>query len=267
MKPMHRKAGEPPEPENQNQLSGSSWIMNFINQLRGQRPRGTRSIPHSTLRTPHWWWLVLLLPWAGPLLAAPAFSSITNLAANPASIGLGERVGPGDKVAFTIAEDPQAQSGPQNEIMVGPKFDLHFPVCHGYTEEVVVNAENKTLAQIERELKQKLDATYYKDATVKVVLGAQVVQPGKITITGPVRNNFVMLLPGERKKLLEVILQAGATEFANLKKVKILRVNSVTGKTEEKIINVEAIKKDPTKDVPVFDGDRLDIVEKNILFN
>jgi Spy/CpxP family protein refolding chaperone len=90
--------------------------------------------------------------------------------------------------------------------------------------------------------------------------------PGRITITGPVRNNFVMLLPGEEKKLLETILQAGPSEMANLKKVKLMRVDSATGKTEVKVINVEAIKKDPAKDVLMFDGDRLDLVEKNVLF-
>jgi Spy/CpxP family protein refolding chaperone len=91
--------------------------------------------------------------------------------------------------------------------------------------------------------------------------------PGKITITGAVRNNFVMLLPGEQKNLLETILQAGPGEMANLKKVKLMRVNSATGKTEVMFINVESIKKDPAKDVLMFDGDRLDLVEKNVLFN
>ena len=176
-----------------------------------------------------------------------------------------ERVGPGDKVVYSIAEDPAGGSF-ANEALVDSKSNLRFLISRGFSEEISVNAENKTLAQIQKELKEKLDARYYQNATVSISIGAQALQPGKITITGPVRNNFVPLLPGERKKLLDTILQAGPSEFANLKKVKLMRIDPNTGKNNEEIINVEAIKKDPTKDIAVKDGDRLDIPEKNILF-
>jgi protein involved in polysaccharide export with SLBB domain len=183
----------------------------------------------------------------------------------PSSANAGEKVGPGDRLVFSVAEDP-AGGSVSSEVLVDSKLNVRFPVSRGFSEEVVVNAEDKTLPQIQKELKEKLDARYYQNATVSVAVGAQALQPGKITITGPIRNNFVQLLPGERKKLLETILQAGPSEFANLKKVKLMRIDPNSGKTKEEIINVEAIKKDPTKDVFVKDGDRLDIPEKNILF-
>jgi protein involved in polysaccharide export with SLBB domain len=184
-------------------------------------------------------------------------------ASSPANAG--EKVGPGDRLVYSVAEDP-AGGSVSSEVLVDSKLNVRFPVSRGFSEEVVVNAEDKTLTQIQKELKEKLDARYYQNATVSVSIGAQALQPGKITITGPIRNNFVQLLPGERKKLLETILQAGPSEFANLKKVKLMRIDPNGGKTKEEIINVEAIKKDPTKDVFVKDGDRLDIPEKNILF-
>jgi protein involved in polysaccharide export with SLBB domain len=176
---------------------------------------------------------------------------------------VGEKVGPGDKVIFSVAEDPVV--GAPTEVLVDSKWNLRFLVCRGFSEEVVVNAENKTLPQLQKELKEKLDAKFYQNATVTLTVGAQALQPGKITITGPVRNYFVQLVPGERRKLLDAILQAGPSEFANLKRVKLMRIDPKTGKNSEEIINVEAIKKDPTKDIMVKDGDRLDIPEKNFL--
>jgi beta-lactamase regulating signal transducer with metallopeptidase domain len=92
------------------------------------------------------------------------------------------------------------------------------------------------------------------------------VNTSTITVTGPVRTNTFAIPPGQGKKLSEIVLGAGPSEFANLKKVHLLRVNPENGKTEETIINVQAIIKDPSKDVPVQEGDRIDIVEKNILF-
>ena len=166
---------------------------------------------------------------------------------------------------YSVAEDPQAGSSGRI-VMVDPSSNVHFPVSQGYAEEIQINANGKTIGEVRDELKKKLDATYYKNATVTLEPGPATIQPGQIVITGPVRNNFVPLLPGERKMLLETILQAGPSEFANLKKVKIMRINAVTGKVDEKIYDVEAIEKNPTKDVPVFSGDRINLIEKNILF-
>ncbi len=188
-------------------------------------------------------------------------SAATNSAAAPAVAILV----PQDKLAYSVAEDPAARATPIS-LMVDAGTNIHFPVSLAYPDEIVLNASGKTIPEIRQELKKKLDASFYKDATVTLERGAATIQPGQIVITGPVRNNFVPLLPGERKMLLETILQAGPSEFANLKKVKIMRINSVTGKVVETIIDVEAIEKNPTKDVPVFPGDRINLIEKNILF-
>jgi Spy/CpxP family protein refolding chaperone len=90
-------------------------------------------------------------------------------------------------------------------------------------------------------------------------------QPGKITITGAVTNNFVLLSPGEHKMLLETILQAGPTEFARLNKVRLFRLNPNSKHDETVVVDVEAIKQHPTQDIEVRDGDRIDIPKR--LFN
>ncbi len=188
-------------------------------------------------------------------------SSSTNAAAAPSN----KMVIPQDKLAYAVAEDPAQRATPLT-LIVDLSTNIHFPVSLGYNDEIVINASGKTISEIRQELKKKLDATYYKNATVTLEQGAATVQPGQIVITGPVRNNFVPLLPGEHLMLLETILRAGPSEFANLKKVKIMRINEATGKVDEKIVDVEAIEKNPKKDVPVFPGDRINLIEKNILF-
>jgi len=196
---------------------------------------------------------------------APSPSNLPTNAPATTNAAAAQKVVPGDKLVFSIAEDPEV--GPAaRQALIDPKFNIHFPVGQGFPEEIVINAKDKTLSQIQTELKQKLDAAYYKNATVTVEFGSQALQPLKIIITGPVRNNFIPLLPGEHKMMLETILQCGPTEFGNLKKVQLLRMNAVTGKMDTTIIDIEAIEKDPTKDVPVYDGDRIIIKERNILF-
>lgn len=89
----------------------------------------------------------------------------------------------------------------------------------------------------------------------------------RIIVNGPVRNHSIGLMADERKLLSETILQASpSSEFANLKKVKLTRMNPATGKNTETIINVETIKNDPTKDLTLRDGDIIDIPERKILF-
>ncbi len=201
----------------------------------------------------------------GTTNATALASAKDNIFPGPQPASSGQTLEPGAKVSFTLAEDPRAGTVPL-ELTVDPRSYLHFPVSRGFDETVDILVENKTCLQVQKELKEKLDGNYYKNATVVITPGPQPLLPGKIILTGPVRANFVPIIPGEHKNLLEVILTAGPSEFANLKKVKIMRTDPVTGKTEEKIYDVEDIKKHPTKDVPVRDGDRIDIREKNILF-
>src|SRR5581483_9204847 len=128
---------------------------------------------------------------------------ITNAPAFPLARGSSLQVGPGDHVLFTLPEDPTT-SGRPVDLVVDPNGNLRFPICAacpGTKEEIVLNTDTNTLGQLELELKKKLDAAYYKNCTVSLSPGAQAPTPGKIIVTGPIRNNFVQLVPGEHKKL------------------------------------------------------------------
>ena len=89
---------------------------------------------------------------------------------------------------------------------------------------------------------------------------------GMVMFYGAVRGNFLQLGLGEQKTLFEGVYQVGVSEFSNLKKVKLNRVDPVSGKTEIKIINVEKVKQgDRSEDILLQDGDRIEVPEKTII--
>lgn len=213
----------------------------------------------------------ILLRLSVMLLCMNSLSAQTNLAASSGAnsatniVDSSAPLAPGDLLSYSVAEDPRGGAVPQ-QVLVNPKFDVTFPVSRDTGEEITVNAKDKTVKQLQQEIKKKLDANYYVNATVVLKLREKSQRSGQILIYGSVANNFIALLPGEEKSFLEVILQARPSEFAKLTKVELKRLNPQTGKLEAQFIDVEAIKKDPTKDILIRDGDRIKVDEKNFVF-
>ena len=171
-----------------------------------------------------------------------------------------------DKLLFSIQEDPISSATPE-ELYVNAQSELHFRVSRGADEMLTINVRGKTLAQVKKELKAKLDADYYQSATIDLKLKEQTRRAGQVLFLGAVRGNVLPLAPGETKTIFEGVYQVGVNEYANLKKVKLNRVNSQTGKSETYVINLEAIKKgDRAQDMPLQDGDRIEVPEKSIVF-
>lgn len=176
-----------------------------------------------------------------------------------------ERLKTGDKLLYSVVEDP-IKAPIQDDVLVNSRGEANFLVSRAYNELLTLNVAGKTLSQVQAELKEKLEANYYKQATVHLKLKEASMRSGQVLLFGSVRNSFVVIQPGEQKKLLEAVLQAGPNEFANLKKVKLSRIDPETGALDVKTINVEDIKKNPTKDIYVRDGDRIEIPERGIVF-
>lgn len=173
---------------------------------------------------------------------------------------------PQDKLFFSIREDPIRGAAPE-EVHVNAQGDLQFRVSRGADDTVTINVRNKTLAAVERELKAKLEADYYQKVTIELRVKEQTKKVGQVLFTGAVRGNFIQLLPGETKTLFEGVYQVGISEFANLKKVKLNRVNPQTRETESRVIDLESVRKgDRSKDVSLQDGDRVEVPEKSIVF-
>lgn len=172
-----------------------------------------------------------------------------------------------DKLKFRIVEDPAKQVDPLL-LSVPSNYQVEIPVSAGYPVRLAFQVRGKTVEALRQEIKARLDADYYRNATVELSLLDRAAKGGKVLIYGAVRSNMIELPPGEQKTILEAVLQAAANEFAKLTKVKLHRMNPATGKVESRVVDVESIKKsgDRSKDVVLQDGDRIEIPERGLVF-
>ena len=215
------------------------------------------------MRTPMLKWLLLLLALGTVGIARlPAQSNSVSSAIADES----PQLNPQDKLLYSIQEDPVKAATPE-EVYVNAQGEIHFHVSKGADETLTINVQGKTLAAVQKELKGRLEVEYYHRATLDLKLKEQARRVGQVLFTGAVRGNFIQLLPGETKTIFEGVYQVGLSEFANLKKVKLNRRNPRTQKTESRVVDLEAIRKgDRSKDVPLQDGDRVEVPEKSVVF-
>lgn len=176
------------------------------------------------------------------------------------------KLGPQDKLTFQIEEDP-VKTGPIETITVSALGDIQLPVSRGYDERIIVLAKGRTLKEIETEIKTKLEADFYKRATVHLRLVDQSRRVGQVLFYGMVRGT-VELFPSEQKMLSAAIIQLGYNEFADLKKVKVHRIDPVTKESKTITVDVKEILKtnDRSKDVILQDGDRVEVLERGFVF-
>lgn len=172
-----------------------------------------------------------------------------------------------DKVLYRVEEDPSSGS---KVVGISALGKAQVPVSMAFEDTVVtVDAAGKTLEELAEAIKGQLEGKYYKKATVKLTLVDKAQKMGQAIFMGETRG-VVQIMPGEEITVATAIAKLGSTEFANLKKVELFRVDKSTGKQLDKqIIDVETILKkgDRTKDVILQDEDRVNVPEKHFLFN
>jgi protein involved in polysaccharide export with SLBB domain len=209
---------------------------------------------------PFQWWLLLALATVTGPLGAQTNQPAT--AAPPETYCLSVQ----DKLLYRVSEDPVRSAEP-DEVFVNAQGKAHFRVSAGFDELITLQASGKTLGQLKEELRQQLTETYYEQATIELKLKESTPRVGKVLFYGAVRGNLLQLLPGETKTIFEGVYQVGVSEYANLKKVKLSRLNPRTGETDAWIINLDAIKKGArTHDVTLQDGDRIEVPERGLVF-
>jgi protein involved in polysaccharide export with SLBB domain len=187
----------------------------------------------------------------------------TAFAQAPADSAMSYRLNPLDKLTVLIEQDPVP--GKPVEIPVSSLYHIEVPVSRCCETTISLNVKEKTLAEVQEELKTKLEAQYYKTASVQVKLVDRDLsrRVGQVWLRGAVRGNVVPLEAGKRKTLWEVLTQVGTTEFARLTKVRVERVDPSSGKTKEMFVNIEAVNKgDRSQDLELQDGDRITVSEK-----
>jgi len=171
------------------------------------------------------------------------------------------KLGSGDVVSFRVVEDRQDPV----QLVVTDSGEMEIPFIGR------VMAANKTCKQIAYEIKPLLEKEYFYKATVIVGLNAIGTRSrGKVYVTGEVKAQGAMeLMPDESLTVSKAILRAGGLgDFANKKKVKLIRKKSGGTQSETTYVNlVDILDKGHLDKDPVLQaGDVIVVPERLINF-
>ena len=171
-------------------------------------------------------------------------------------------LGPGDSVSFEIVEDKVV---PVKKI-ISDTGSLDVPYIGA------VKVSGKSCDEAAAQIKKLLEAKYYFTATVKIAIEQIAVPkphpPNKVLVSGKVTTVGVVEIPfGQKLTASGAIVKAGgATQFGELRKVKLTRKNT-DGSSKTFILDIKAVieggKAD--QDMDLQDGDSIFVPPK--LFN
>jgi polysaccharide export outer membrane protein len=201
-------------------------------------------------------------PLAAPVAPESAYGQAMPLRTRATAINPDRELHVGDQVSLEIVED---KTGPMPKIVTATG-EIDVPPLGR------VHVAGKSCAQIEADLKRKLEADYYYTATVRVAIDAvteeQVVY-GKVYIKGAVKApGLVLLDPGEHITVSNIILKAGGfAQFAASDNVRVTR-RQKNGERQTFAVNVLGVWKASrnVEDPEVLDGDNIFVPQKAINF-
>jgi protein involved in polysaccharide export with SLBB domain len=194
-----------------------------------------------------------------PALAAPTNSTgtvLTNLTGYVPDDKYKLRVG--DRVSLQILEDRDLAKS----LMVADSGELDAP----YVGRVA--AADKTCKQLADELKTLLEKEYYYRATVIIALDAANRLLGRVYVWGQVRNQGpIEVAVNENLTASKAILRAGGfADFANRKKVKVLRASGTgAGKQNYELNMIDILENGKTEKDLVLQSDDFVIVPSRLI--
>jgi len=163
----------------------------------------------------------------------------------------------GDTLSMRVVEDRESPVS----LLVTDSGEVEVPLIGR------VPAKGKTCKQLAYAIKVPLERDYYYKATVIIALDvAGLKSPGRVYVTGQVRNQGPLdIPPDETFTVSKAILRAGGfADFANKRKVKLVRKKG--GSTETTIVDVElVVKKGRTDKDPVVEADDTIIVPERLI--
>ncbi len=180
---------------------------------------------------------------------------------------------PGDSFLYAVKEDPTRGGQAIQTIRVSDAGEAIFPVSAGSKLYVKVDVRSMKLGDIRQKVKVLLDEDYYNDATVFLEFTQanrapteQEVAP-QVQIYGEMQG-VVILRENEVKRVSDAMLSLNRSPFADLRRVRLHRIDSATGKEEIKIINVDKILREGDRaiDLVLQDGDRIEVRPKTFNF-
>ncbi|MCC7374063.1 MAG: hypothetical protein IT581_05375 [Verrucomicrobiales bacterium] len=169
----------------------------------------------------------------------------------------------GDRVQYRIAEDPIKGKDPII-VAVNGVGEASFPISRESDIRLTLQVRGKTLDQVKDELSQRLLADYYNKATIELALADKQLTPGRVQFFGELRGTIPLAPDSPPLMLSDAVLQLGTPDFADLKRVKVHRVDPVTQQSKEITVDVRSILKDGQRDrdIVLLDGDRVEVPQK-----
>lgn len=163
----------------------------------------------------------------------------------------------GDRLSVRVVEDRESPVS----LLVTDSGEVEVPLIGR------VLAKGKTCKQLAYAIKAPLEREYYYKATVIIALDAAGLKsPGRVYITGQVRNQGPLdIPPDETFTVSKAILRAGGFgDFANKRKVKLLRKKG--NSTETIVVDVDLIvRKGRTDKDPVVEPDDTIVVPERLI--
>jgi protein involved in polysaccharide export with SLBB domain len=166
----------------------------------------------------------------------------------------------GDKVSLQILEDRDVPKS----LVVADSGELDMP----YVGRVM--AADKSCKQLAEELKKLLEKEYYYRATVIIALDVANKFLGRVYVWGQVRNQGpIDIAVNENLSAGKAILRAGGfADFANKKRVKVIRSSGTAGSKQNFELNmVEILEEGKTeKDIQLQPDDSIIVPSRLINF-
>jgi protein involved in polysaccharide export with SLBB domain len=167
----------------------------------------------------------------------------------------------GDRISFQIIEDRDAPKS----LVVADSGEVDIPYLGR------VSADGKTCKQLADELKVQLEKDFYYRATVIIALDVANRVLGRIYVWGQVHTQgAIEISVNENLTVGTAILRAGGfADFANKKRVKLIRSEGPDGSTKKTIeLNMVEVLEDGKveKDLPVQPNDFIIVPSRLINF-
>ncbi len=193
--------------------------------------------------------------------SSPMSSAVETNAADSTILNSQIALSAGDVLSFRIVEDHSVAV----RLTVTDTGEMEVPYVGRVT------AANKTCRKLAEEIKAQLETDYYYRATV--VLGIDSLRrpsTGRAYITGQVRTAGPLeFAEGEKLTVAEAVLKAGGfSDFADRRRVKVMRQTGKAGGVETLYVDVLAVweKGKKEKDMEVKPGDQIFVASKLINF-
>jgi len=180
---------------------------------------------------------------------------------------------PGDSFLYAVKEDPTKGGQASQTVRVSDAGEAIFPVSFGSRLYVKVDVRSMKLGDIRQKVKSLLDEDYYNDATVFLEFTQanrssmeQEISP-QVQIYGEMQG-VVILRENEVKRISDAILGLNRSPYADLRRVRLHRIDPTTGKEEIRMINVDRILREGDRSIDEIlqDGDRIEIRPKTFQF-